>query len=169
MKKIIVVDLDKCMSCHNCEIFCAVAHANDKDLYKAVQESPKPENRMILEKLENRTMPLHCRHCEDAPCLSCCPKNAISRLSSSDPVIIDNEKCIGCQKCIRICPFGVIRKSRHNKVVIKCDLCIERLELGKDPACVEACPTKSIQYLISEKANEFKDKKYLVCLKKNNL
>ncbi len=31
-------------------------------------------------------------------------------------------------------------------MVIKCDLCVERLEEGQVQACVESCPTQAIQY-----------------------
>ncbi len=166
MKKIIVVDANKCMSCHSCELQCAVAHSKSKDLLKAIHEEPRPENRVILEQLGDKTMPLHCRHCEDAPCITVCPTGAVFRKSADYPVIVDNDKCIGCHECILICPFGVMRKGKDTKTVIKCDLCAARLHQGQNPACVDACPTHAIEFLTVEEAAQAKRQKYLVQIKK---
>jgi len=43
-----------------------------------------------------------------------------------------------------VCPFGVIEVSTDGKVMLKCDLCIERTKSGQEPACVEACPTGAL-------------------------
>ncbi|MFC1584077.1 4Fe-4S dicluster domain-containing protein [Fibrobacterota bacterium] len=166
MKKIIVVDVEKCMSCHSCELHCAVAHSQSKNLEEAMLESPSPVNRVILQQFGEMTMPLHCRHCEDAPCMAVCPTKAISRLSVDDPVIVDNDKCIGCHECILICPFGVMRKGKNERVMIKCDLCHERLAEGKNPACVEGCPTGAIKYAAPDEAAALKRKKYMVQIQK---
>jgi carbon-monoxide dehydrogenase iron sulfur subunit len=93
---------------------------------------------------------MQCRHCEDAPCIAVCPTGAIYRHKADSPVLIEQARCIGCKYCIVVCPFGVIDVSSDDKAVIKCDLCIERTKAGKEPACVEACPTKALK-LVSEK------------------
>jgi carbon-monoxide dehydrogenase iron sulfur subunit len=64
--------------------------------------------------------------------------------------LIDQDRCIGCKFCIVVCPFGVIGVANDSKVVVKCDLCIERTKAGQEPACVEACPTKALK-LVDEK------------------
>lgn len=90
-------------------------------------------------------VPIQCRHCEDAPCITVCPTAAIHRHQVNDPVLIDKERCIGCKFCLMVCPFGVIDVSRDGKAVVKCDLCIARTEAGQEPACVEACPTGALK------------------------
>jgi carbon-monoxide dehydrogenase iron sulfur subunit len=35
--------------------------------------------------------------------------------------------------------------------MVKCDLCIERTKIGREPACVEACPTKALKLVDEEK------------------
>jgi formate dehydrogenase iron-sulfur subunit len=44
------------------------------------------------------------------------------------------------------CPFGVIDQRHADGRVWKCTLCYDRLHVGLEPACAQACPTKSIQF-----------------------
>jgi len=169
MDKIIVVDINRCMGCHSCELACAVAHSRSKDLVKALYEENPQAPKIILEHFDDKSFPIHCRHCEDAPCIVVCPSKAMSRQSKNDPVVLDRDKCIGCHACIIVCPFGVIKKDRNGKSLIKCDLCFERLEAGENPACVEACPTGAIKFITIEEATKAKRKdilkKYKVIIK----
>ena len=48
--------------------------------------------------------------------------------------------------CVQACPFGVITMSSEGKGVLKCDLCIERLARGLEPACVSSCPTHALAF-----------------------
>jgi carbon-monoxide dehydrogenase iron sulfur subunit len=161
MDKIIVVEIEKCMSCHSCELACATAHSESKDLIKAIREKNKPFPNIILEKIEEMVLPIHCRHCEDAPCVTVCPSGAISRPAEDSPVILDSSKCIGCHACILVCPFGVIKRGPDGKSLIKCDLCFERLNEGGEPACVEACITGAIKFIEIEELTARKREEYV--------
>jgi carbon-monoxide dehydrogenase iron sulfur subunit len=146
----IIVDIEKCLGCKSCEIACAVAHSKSKVLQEAVQELPRPQRRVTVQTAGEFAVPLQCRHCEDAPCIEVCPTAAIHRKEANGPVLIDQDRCIGCKYCLVVCPFGVIEASHDGKVMVKCDLCFERAQAGQEPACVEACPTKALR-LGSEK------------------
>lgn len=146
MKALIFVDAKKCLSCRSCEIACSVEHSKSKQLLKAIKESPIPHYRVRLESLEGFSVPLQCRHCEAPPCLQVCPTNAIKRDDLESPVVIDDKTCVGCSSCVIVCPLGVPRLSRDGKAIIKCDLCIERVEKGEEPACVKACPTGALKF-----------------------
>ncbi|MHC4482254.1 MAG: 4Fe-4S dicluster domain-containing protein [Planctomycetota bacterium] len=150
MDKTIAVNIEKCLACKSCEIACALAHSESKVLEEAVAESPRPKRRVTVEAAGNFAVPIQCRHCEDAPCITVCPTAAIHRHQANDPVLIDKERCIGCKFCLAVCPFGVIDITRDGKAVVKCDLCIERTKAGQEPACVEACPTGALK-IVSEK------------------
>ena len=71
-------------------------------------------------------------------------------------VAMDFHRCIGCRFCMAACPYGArsfnwqdprpfIKNynpefpTRMRGVVEKCNFCGERLALGLEPACVEAC------------------------------
>ena len=143
---VIVIDVQKCLACKTCELECAVAHSQAKALVDAVGESPRPTARVSVVGAEDFSFPLQCRHCEDAPCIKICPTKAIARLGDDQPVLIDQDKCIGCKWCIMVCPFGVIEMDDKRRVLIKCDLCCDRLEEGELPACVAGCPTHAIEF-----------------------
>ncbi len=164
MEKIIVIDSKRCLSCRSCELACAVAHSESKDLVKSIKEKTAPQKRVTVESVGSLAVPLQCRHCEDAPCITVCPTRAIDRTNLDSPVLVDSARCIGCKWCIIVCPFGVIKTDKKGKAIIKCDLCIERLNKNLAPACVEACPTKTLKFVNISEFSKSKRKKFLVNL-----
>jgi carbon-monoxide dehydrogenase iron sulfur subunit len=147
MGKIIVIDIKECMACRTCEIECSLAHSKTKTLEEAMNEV---EPRVNVEGAEEFAVPVQCRHCEMAPCIKICPTHAISREDPDSPVIINQDRCIGCNFCLAVCPFGAISPSYDGHRVIKCDLCFERLEAGQEPACVASCPTGALKFVEAE-------------------
>jgi anaerobic carbon-monoxide dehydrogenase iron sulfur subunit len=147
MKKQIYVAIERCLGCRSCELACAVAHSQTKDLLQAMLEAAPPQARVEVGVVETFAVPLHCRHCEDAPCITVCPSHAMSRSGPDEPVVCQGSKCIGCTLCVLVCPFGVLKMDRAGKVIVKCDLCQDLLADGKDPACVTACPTGAIRFI----------------------
>lgn len=144
-KEIFVIK-DRCMGCHSCELACAVSHSVHKSLYAALSETPKPKKRVYVEWVApDKKMPIVCRQCEDAPCMNACISGAISR-SDEGVVFTDEEKCIGCWTCVMMCPFGVIGRHLETRKAYRCDRCRDQSE----PACVQACPTKALQYVTVE-------------------
>lgn len=146
MNKTIVVNTYKCMACKSCELACALAHSTSNTIEEAVTEMPRPQRRITVEGVGAVGVPMQCRHCEDAPCITVCPTTAIHRHQTHDPVLVDKKRCIGCKFCLMACPFGVIDMTRDGKAVVKCDLCIQRTQAGEEPACVASCPTGALQY-----------------------
>jgi carbon-monoxide dehydrogenase iron sulfur subunit len=145
MDKTLIVDIRKCLACKSCEIACAVEHSRSKTLEGALAESPRPQKMVEVEAAGEFAVPIQCRHCEDAPCIPVCPTAAINRRDENGPVIIEQDRCIGCKFCLIVCPFGVIDMSRNGRAAIKCDLCLGRAAEGLEPACVESCPTRALK------------------------
>lgn len=86
-----------------------------------------------------------CKHCVNAPCLEVCPTGSLIR-TEFDSVYVQPEVCNGCRDCVAACPFGVISYGEWDGKVHKCTLCYDRLQVGLQPACAQACPTQSIQF-----------------------
>ena len=155
----IEIDASKCLSCKTCEIECGLAHSELKGARDLGTSTCHP--RISVEKMKNVSMPLQCRHCEDAPCVKICPTGAIIKTKKEGPVIIDVNLCIGCKRCLLICPFGVISINHLSRASLKCDLCISRLKEDTLPACVSGCPTKAIKFLTIDNYNKEKRKKVI--------
>jgi formate dehydrogenase iron-sulfur subunit len=86
-----------------------------------------------------------CKHCTDAACLEVCPTGALFR-TEYGTVVVQEDVCNGCGYCVPACPFGVLDRREGDGRVWKCTLCYDRLKVGDQPACAQACPTHSIQF-----------------------
>ncbi len=107
-------------------------------------------------------MPVQCMQCDDPPCVKACPVEA-TWMEPDGIVVVDYDWCIGCRYCMTACPYwarhfnwtepeipdGEMNPDTHylgnrprpKGVVEKCHFCIQRTRKGKQPACMEACPT----------------------------
>ena len=57
-----------------------------------------------------------------------------------------NLRCIGCQNCVLACPFGAVFPQGEKRMVVKCDLCADRIGPGELPVCVRSCPAGALRY-----------------------
>ena len=132
----IVVDLDRCIGCHGCEIACKNENNIALGEYwnKVVERGPFGE----YPDLEMYFLPTMCQQCQDAPCVNVCPTGASYR-DADGMVLVDKEKCIGCKYCMMACPYGVRSWNAEQQVVEKCTLCNHLTAAGEKPACVKNC------------------------------
>lgn len=107
-------------------------------------------------------MPVQCHQCQDSPCTKACPVEA-TWMEPDGVVVVDYNWCIGCRYCMAACPYDARRfnwkkptlsqeainpnqnylsnRIRPKGVVEKCTFCLHRTREGKNPACLEVCPT----------------------------
>ncbi|MBU2611434.1 MAG: dimethylsulfoxide reductase subunit B [Chloroflexi bacterium] len=86
-----------------------------------------------------------CQHCENPVCANVCPTAAISKRADGI-VVIDAEKCIGCRYCQWACPYGAPQLNEEAKVMTKCDFCYDLQDQGLNPACVDACVMRCLDF-----------------------
>ncbi len=78
-----------------------------------------------------------------------CPTGASYKRADDGIVLVDEDKCIGCQLCAWACPYGAREFDRDAGVMKKCTLCIDRIynenldEAERVPACVSTCPASA--------------------------
>jgi anaerobic dimethyl sulfoxide reductase subunit B (iron-sulfur subunit) len=86
-----------------------------------------------------------CMHCMAPACIAACPVEAI--VKREDGVVsINPETCIGCGSCVIVCPFAVPYMSDITGVAHKCDFCRDAIDKGENPACVDACIMRSLDF-----------------------
>jgi anaerobic dimethyl sulfoxide reductase subunit B (iron-sulfur subunit) len=93
----------------------------------------------------NYSLSLGCNHCQDPACLASCPTGAISKRADGI-VVIDKEKCVGCRYCEWACPYGTPQFDAITGTMSKCDFCQDLLAKGENPACVDACPMRALEF-----------------------
>jgi len=155
--KTFVIDVKNCTGCYSCQIACKDEHCgNDWTPYSKPQPDAGHFWGKIIES-ERGSVPkvkvswvfLPCQHCADAPCISICPEEAISR--RDDGMIIINPKtCIGCRLCLYddACPYGVIYFNNSLEIAQKCSGCAHLLDRGVSwaPRCVDACHNDALSF-----------------------
>jgi formate dehydrogenase iron-sulfur subunit len=107
-------------------------------------------------------------HCADPGCLKACPSEGAIIQYANGIVDFQSEQCIGCGYCIAGCPFDVPRLNPEDNRVYKCTLCVDRVNVGQEPACVKTCPTGAIHFgskedmktLAAERVGELKTRGY---------
>jgi len=91
-----------------------------------------------------------CMHCTDAACVKVCPSGCLYH-DDNGFVVMDIDKCIGCQYCRAACPFDVPRHTGVNVrgadiKIDKCDACATRVAHGMKPACVTTCQPNALDF-----------------------
>ena len=132
----VVCDKKLCSGCLACVVACMDQHYDETEV-NAV--SPRIYETRVSERtgLQNY-ITRSCLHCEDAHCMKACPLGVFERTENGYVIAAHRNRCIGCKKCVKVCPHDVPRFDAENKIV-KCDGCWARVACGLEPACVRAC------------------------------
>lgn len=135
------VDTVRCVGCAACVIACKTENAVADGGFRVwiAQEVTGRYPTLAMEIRSER-----CNQCTDAPCVSVCPTGA-SFVAEGGIVAVDPDKCTGCKACMASCPYDA-RFVRPDGVVDKCTFCLHRVREGRDPACVENCPTSALTF-----------------------
>jgi formate dehydrogenase iron-sulfur subunit len=148
----ILIDTTKCVACEKCVNACLERH--HVGIYRAIRERQEYYDGLSAYRPTTITViePGHfakksCMHCLEPSCVSACLVGGITK-TPEGPVVYDSDKCIGCRYCMLACPFHIPRYEwdTTNPYMVKCDMCADRIEQERLPACVEACPEGVLKF-----------------------
>ena len=136
-----IIDLAACVGCYACAIACK-DRADLPDALDWLRVEEREGGRYPHPTLAYRVT--HCFHCAQAPCVAVCPTGALAQRNDG-LTLLDAATCSGCGQCLATCPFEAIVMSPDG-VASKCDACADELDLGWEPTCVRACPSRALDY-----------------------
>lgn len=157
-----VIDTRRCIACNTCSMVCRVEH----NLPNGMMWNEAHTTGGEVDLTPGGTYPdgltmgfytIACQHCDAPACVEVCPTGATAKRDDGI-VTVDWDECIGCQSCVSACPYDVRRfvdgepqwhldfatgdqtlPEHRANVVEKCTFCVERIDRGERPACVDVC------------------------------
>ena len=154
-----LVDISKCIGCKGCEVACKEwnelkveptvnfgSYQSHKDLSPNTWLLMRFNEIEVEGNLQWLIKKDACLHCEEPGCLYACPAPGAIVQYTNGIVDFNQENCIGCQYCVTGCPFDIPRFDKATRTVSKCNMCIDRVDAGLEPACVKTCPTNAISW-----------------------
>jgi tetrathionate reductase subunit B len=134
----IFVDLKRCIGCNACSLACKqennVRIGEQWNLVFGAESGTYPN-------IGVQVLPLLCQHCERATCQAICDRLGHHAIIRRDDgiVYVDQNRCVGCQQCIPVCPYKAMFFNFETNKAEKCHLCMHRIDAGLEPACVVTC------------------------------
>ncbi|WP_240946094.1 DmsC/YnfH family molybdoenzyme membrane anchor subunit [Pseudomaricurvus alkylphenolicus] len=142
---------DNCIGCHACEAACSEKNENPAHLaFRSVgyvEGGSYPDYKRM-------NISMACNHCDNPVCLKGCPTRAYTKHAEYGAVLQDPETCFGCGYCTWVCPYNAPQLDPVKGQVSKCNMCVDRLEVGLKPACVSACVGNALDFGVVENVPE---------------
>ncbi|HJI11400.1 MAG TPA: 4Fe-4S dicluster domain-containing protein [Adlercreutzia equolifaciens] len=160
------VDTNRCTGCNMCTMVCRVGHnlPNGVMYSQAVTEGGdgfRVAGGTYPDKVVMDFYTLGCQHCDEPACVDICPTGATKKREEDGIVIVDSAECIGCESCIAACPYDGVRVKLDStptypleftlgdwrtpehvgNTVEKCTFCVELIDAGERPMCIDICPS----------------------------
>lgn len=162
MSKTFFVDLTKCTACRGCQIACKQwkklpaektvnwgSHQNPADLSGKTIRLVRMEEVEVDGRLEWLFFPEQCRHCVEPPCIDAMtvPGSIIHDQETGAVVYTELTAQEEDKEAFRgSCPYDIPRVNEETGLVMKCDMCNDRVKAGMRPACVTSCPTGTMNF-----------------------
>jgi len=132
-----VIDVSRCIDCRACLVACSVE--NDVPMNHTRIWVHDLGVKGEFPNLQHMFVPYNCMHCENPPCVDVCVSGATYKDPENGLVLVDQDACIGCGFCVDACPYEARYLDETRGVVDKCTGCVQRVEVGQQPACVATC------------------------------
>lgn len=135
-------DMSLCIGCRTCQIAC-----KDKNNLEVGTLYRQVRNYEVGDAVGSGSYfyASTCNHCENPQCVANCPAGAMY-IADDGTVQHDDEACIGCQYCVKACPYGVPQYKETDGITGKCDACAGLRSAGEQPACVAACLMRCLDF-----------------------
>lgn len=133
------VDLNRCINCKTCEMSCneyyGLYDVHRRDVVTYENDADTPVH-----------LSISCNHCVNPVCVSVCPENNFQK--RGDGIVIHRAShCQACMRCITACPFHAPKLNPKTNRADKCNFCVERIDQGLKPICVENCITSALSMM----------------------
>ena len=135
-------DMTRCIGCRACQVACK--DKNNLDVGVILRNAKTYEIGSFPD-VNIFNYSASCNHCENPACVAACPTGAMYK-AEDGTILHDDALCIGCQNCAAACPYGVPQYNEPLNVVSKCDACAYLRAKGQNPACVDACPNRALDF-----------------------
>ncbi len=144
-----LIDTRYCNDCKTCEIACKMERRLPTgQRWRVVRryEHADPATDHSMGGIKNvvYNLAMSCNHCEKPQCVEVCPVNAYTKLPNGI-VAQKHLACIGCTKCVAACPYTAPAYNPDTMRTGKCDMCVDRIEAGMQPYCVQCCPNNALK------------------------
>lgn len=142
---------DNCIACHACESACS--EKNNLPPHLAFRSVGYIEGGTFPD-YHRLNISMACNHCDDPVCLKGCPTRAYTKFAEYGAVLQDPDICFGCGYCTWVCPYNAPQLDPVAGHVQKCNMCVDRLEVGLKPACASACLAGALDFGVIETTPE---------------
>ncbi len=144
-------DGSACVGCKTCQIACK--DKNNLPLgvrWRRVFEYAgggwvQQGDQWVANNVFGYNISLACNHCENPACVTACPTGAMMK-NANGVISVNADQCVGCRYCEWACPYGAPQFDEAKGVMTKCNLCEDLIAQGQNPACVDACPLRALEF-----------------------
>lgn len=151
--KAFIFDASVCNGCYNCQLVCKDEHVENEWLpYAAAQPDTgqfwmrmKEQTHGQVPKVKVEYTAVPCMHCANPACLKASQNGAVYQREDG-LVIIDPIKAKGQKQIVEACPYNAAFWNEELQLPQKCTGCAHLLDEGREPRCVESCPTGALRF-----------------------
>lgn len=160
MSKSFLIDTTLCTACRGCQVACKQWHdlPAEKTVNRGGYQNPEDLSfdtyklvRMKEEEIDGRLrwlfFPDQCRHCLEPPCRDVAddPRAIFSDAATGAVLYTAYTRELDREEITASCPYNIPRAAADG-VLAKCDMCLDRVQNGLEPACVKTCPTGAMAF-----------------------
>jgi formate dehydrogenase iron-sulfur subunit len=180
MSKSFLIDTTLCTACRGCQVACKQWHdlpaeetinrggyQNPEDLSFDTYKLVRMKEEVMDGQLRWLFFPDQCRHCIEPPCQDTAgePTAIFTDAPTGAVIYTANTAFLDAGEIIESCPYNIPRPSADGTIA-KCDMCLDRVQNGLEPACVKVCPTGAMNFGDREAILDLAEKRLAIVRKK---